>query len=290
MSKGPSAIVKEPRTDPFALILRVSRTDHEVLCTDQSQSLAKVLYGISVDPNRITLIYKGKRLDPSLPVSAISDLRPHAVILGIPKTSEMKSLAVVGGEERHVQKEGAPVLQRDSVIDIHLGNSGSESRSSILWVRDGPYRYRIQVHGIDFTLSDLLTLMQSQLRSPAIELIGHGRIIRMEDRSPIANFDSKEFMLRRTGNFWETDAMMQVLESDRRVVDSLAISLNNTLKSYSLNPEVKHLKLSQILSELEIALGNIALYRERLDPKIIETVDETERKIQDLISQASRSV
>lgn len=290
MSKGPSATAMEPRSDPLTFILRVRRADHQVLCTDPSQSLAKVLYGISVDAKRMTLIYKGKSLDSSLPVSDISDLRPHAVILGIPRTSQMKSLAAVGSEERHVLNEGAPVLHRGSVIDFHLGNSGSESKSAVLLVRDGASRYRIQVHGIHFTLSDLLALMQTQLRSPAIELIGHGRIIRMGDRSPIANFDSKEFMLRRTGECWETGAMMQVLESDRRAVDSLAISLNNTLKSYSLNPEVNHLKLSQILSELEVALSNIALYRERVDPTMFETVNETERTIKDLISQASRSV
>ena len=287
MSDQERSIMIDRTRSPLSFKLRAGKEELQVLCSDPLASIGSVLDIINIDAHRMTLIHRGKTIDPSLRVGGILQSGQNTVVLGIPKKGYSLPARSTPMEEIQSASIHIEDAQANSAIDMHLGDIDSQTDSFTIVLREGASRYRVHVHGIDFTASDLLALIRSQVRSAAVELIGQGRIIRMGDRSAISDFKSKELMVRRTAEFWETDAMMKVIESDRNVVSSLANSLNNTVKSYSVNSELNKLKLTKIRSELQQVLRNIELYRERVDSATRGILNETEQEIRNLLDQAS---
>lgn len=239
----------------------------------ESMSLRDGLHSLNIDSQRVRLIFGGKTLsDYSARLSSFKPVRGRGISFML-----LPEVGYVIPEDGCAESSDDPVCpavtakrqaERDVSLVIGIESEGHESE---VIVRDRYRRISVHAYGPERTVADLAHALSQFLHHRKFELINKGRLYSVADPAPLSSLPSREFMLRRTAEFWDREDMRIAMDSDLRRLIELVELVPRLRKASQLDTHSGTLKLREARNEVDRIRFNADLFSDRVDSDLAAT-------------------
>ena len=239
---------------PCTVVFKIGKNAYQTDISDPNEPLSSALDRAGLDSSEIQILHKGKRITKfDMPVGDLA-LHPGTQVIMVlckpgykPVVSLTDSKNTPGREVSDAvsEKEVDPV---SSCKILKIGSACADPH--VLVGSDRNTRFQIHISAREGTVGQLIAGIQSELSTEGIELISAGRVFKAGDQTPVTDLKSKEFLVRRTASFWQSEEHSKARKALLEELARLKIEAQKILKSYKLDVSVNGIKLSEIMHRL----------------------------------------
>jgi hypothetical protein len=251
----------------YDIVLRVGSTRIAVPISSLDVHLRDLLILGGLNPDRVRLIHKGKRIltcdepvrgmytkynSETLMVICDAGYKPF---LGDPPDATLSDSL----ESVHIFSSSPEAIGSGvgDTTNLFLSIRHSSDISDHVVIRDGRVKYSVEFGPRESTVKDIFVVLNSALRLSGCELINSGKVFSKENETLLSDLKSKEFMLRRSADFWKAADKTEQYEEEMRYMGTLLARANHLLKSRSVDAVSRRLELSSLRDEMMSVFKNM---------------------------------